>query len=222
MMSRLIAMRQQEELTKQQLAQAQLKYDEAVALYQEKKYVDAIARFNEVLAINPNDVNATQYVRLAQEQEAQRLAARATRRTSQQQQTAARTTTSGDTGGATATAATQTTAQPSTTQLTTVFTHPFVDGRIMVRAGADLVANERLYDEKPARLFRRATKTPRPINITREFPAKNADVSIWVTVPAQNIQEHHVMTAIRFEPGGQHRLIVRYDAAAKKFTYELH
>jgi hypothetical protein len=91
----------------------------------------------------------------------------------------------------------------------------------MVRAGADLVANERLYDEKPARFLRRATKTPRPINITKEFPSKNADVNIWVTVPAMNIQEHHVMNAIRFEPGGQHRLVVRYDAAAKKFTYEL-
>jgi hypothetical protein len=91
----------------------------------------------------------------------------------------------------------------------------------MVRAGADLVANERLYDEKPARFLRRATKTPRAINVTNQFPAKNADVSIWVTVPALSIQEHHVMTAVRFEPGGQHRLTVRYDPAAKKFSYEL-
>jgi hypothetical protein len=215
-------MRQQEELTKQQLAMAQLKYTEAVALYEAKKYVEAMARFNEVLAINPNDINAVQYVKLAQQQEEQRLAARATRRTTQQQQRAAvNTTTARDTAGATTTAATQTAAQPSTTQLTTVFTHPFVDGRIMVRAGADLVANERLFDEKPARFLRRATKTPRAINVTNQFPAKNADVNIWVTVPAQNIVEHHVMTAVRFEPGGQHRLTVRYDPAAKKFSYEL-
>jgi hypothetical protein len=96
-----------------------------------------------------------------------------------------------------------------------------MDGRIMVRAGSDLVANERLYDEKPARFLRRASKTARPINVTREFPAKNADVNIWVTVPALGIQEHHLMTAVRFEPGGHHRLTVRYDAAAKKFSYEL-
>ncbi|MFL6247986.1 MAG: protein kinase domain-containing protein [Thermoanaerobaculia bacterium] len=220
MMARLNAMRQQEELTKQQLAQAQLKYAEAVALYEAKKYVDAMARFNEVLAIDPNDINAAQYVKLAQQQEEQRLAAKATRKTAQQQQAAA-TATAHETAGTTAAAATQAPAQPSTTQLTTVFTHPFVDGRIMVRAGADLVANEQLYDEKPARFLRRATKTPRAINVTNQFPAKNADVSIWVTVPAQNIQEHHVMTAVRFEPGGQHRLIVHYDAAAKKFSYEL-
>lgn len=220
MMARLNAMRQQEELTKQQLAQAQLKYAEAVALYDEKKYVDAVARFNEALAINPNDINAVQYVKLAQQQEEQRLAARAARRTTQQQQGATNTATAQETVATTA-AATQTTAQPSTTQLTTVFTHPFVDGRILVRAGADVVANERLYDEKPARFLRRASKTPRAINITKELPAKNADVNIWVSVPALNIDERHVMTGVRLAPGGQHRLTVRYDAAAKKFSYEL-
>ena len=120
------------------------------------------------------------------------------------------------TSGTTATA-----AQPSTTQLTTVFSHPFIDGRIVVRAGSDTVANERLFDEKPARFLRRASKTPRPVNVTNQFPAKNADVTIWVTVPAQGIQEHHVMPSVRFNPGGQHRLIVRYDAATKKFSYEL-
>jgi serine/threonine protein kinase/tetratricopeptide (TPR) repeat protein len=220
MMARLNAMRQQEELSKQQLAQAQQKYTEGVALYEAKKFVESIALFNEALAINPNDVNAAQYLQLAQQQEAQRLATRAARKTTAQQQQAAATTTARDTAGTTADA-TQTETQPSTTQLTTVFTHAFVDGRIMVRAGADLVANERLYDEKPARFLRRASKTARPINVTREFPAKNADVNIWVSVPALGIQEHHLMTAVRFEPGGQHRLTVRYDAAAKKFSYEL-
>jgi predicted Ser/Thr protein kinase/tetratricopeptide (TPR) repeat protein len=222
MMAHLNAMRQQEELSKQQLAQAQAKFNEGVALYDAKKYVESIVLFNETLAINPNDLNAAQYVKLAQDQEDQRLAARAARRATQHTQTAASgTSTARDTAGSTS-GTTQTSApQSSTTHLTTVFTHPFIDGRIMVRAGADLVANERLYDEKPARFLRRATKTPRPINVTNEFPAKNADVNIWVTVPAQGIQEHHVLTAVRFEPGGQHRLVVRYDAAAKKFSYEL-
>jgi predicted Ser/Thr protein kinase len=222
MMARLNAMRQQEELSKQQLAQAQQKLTEGVALYEAKEYVESMALFNEVLAINPNDLNAAQYLKLAQEQEEQRLAARAARKTAQQQQTAStNTTTARDTAGTTTAAATQTAPLSSTTQLTTVFTHPFLDGSIMVRAGADLVANERLYDEKPARFLRRATKTARPINVTKEFPAKNADVNIWVTVPALGIKEHHLMTAVRFEPGGQHRLIVHYDAASKKFSYEL-
>jgi hypothetical protein len=46
-------------------------------------------------------------------------------------------------------------------------------------------------------------------------------VQIWVTVPALGIQEHHVLESVRFQPGGAHRLIVRYNAASKQFTYEL-
>jgi len=221
-MAQLNAMRQQEELSKQQIAQAQLKFQEGMTLYNEKKYVDALARFQESLAINPSDTNTIEYIKLAQQQEDQRLAARTARRTSQQQQQqadAVATSTARDTAGTTGT--TPPAAQSSTSQLTTIFTHPFLDGQIVVRAGGDIVANERLYEEKPARFLRRASKTPRPINVTNQFPAKNADVKIWVTVPALNIQEHHELKAVRFQGGGQHRLIVRYDAAAKKFSYEL-
>ncbi|HEX6640846.1 MAG TPA: hypothetical protein VF215_07015, partial [Thermoanaerobaculia bacterium] len=219
-MAHLNAIRQQEELSKQQLAQAKAKFDEGVLLYNDRKYVDAIARFNEALAINPADASTLEYVKLAQQQEEERLAARASKRANQQQ-TAANTVTAHETASTTG-VSTQTTApQSSTTQLTTIFTHPFVDGRIVVRAGADIVANEMLFDEKPARFLRRASKTPRPINVTNQFPAKNADVSIWVTVPMLNIQEHHVMPSVRFAAGGQHRLVVRYDAAAKKFSYEI-
>jgi serine/threonine protein kinase len=221
-MAHLNAIRQQEELTKQQLTQAKQKFDEGVLLYNDRKYVEAIARFNEALAINPADTSTIEYVKLAQQQEEQRLAAKAAKRASSQQQTATNTIPARDTVGSTAGASTQTTApQSSTTQLTTVFSHPFIDGRIVVRAGADIVANEKLFDEKPARFLRRAAKTPRAINVTNTFPAKNADVSIWVTVPALGIQEHHVMQSVRFEAGSQHRLLVHYDAASKKFSYEI-
>jgi predicted Ser/Thr protein kinase/tetratricopeptide (TPR) repeat protein len=216
---RLNAMRQQEELSKQQIAQAQLKFQEGVALYNEKKYAEAIVRLEESLAINPNDTNTAEYIRLAQQQEDARVAARNARRnaTTTPQTASTNVATTRENAGTTSTTAPAT----STSQLTTVFSHPFVDGRIVVRAGGDIVANERLYDEKPARFLRRASKTPRPINITNSFPAKNADVNIWVTVPAQNIQEHHVLSNVRFEAGAQHRLVVTYDAAAKKFSYVL-
>ena len=223
MVTQLNAMRQQFEASQQQRAQAQAKFDEGVALYDEKKYVDAIARFNEALQLDPADTNTIEYIKLAQQQEDARIAARAARREQQQQTSRVASTATVRESGSNSGPSTQTTApSSSTTQLTTVFTHPFVDGRIVVRAGADVVANERLFDERPARFLRRASKTPRAINVTNQFPAKSADVMIWVTVPAQNIQEHHVMQAVRFEAGGQHRLVVRYDAASKKFTYELH
>jgi hypothetical protein len=106
-------------------------------------------------------------------------------------------------------------------QLTTVFNHNFTDGRIVVRAGADIVANEALFSERPARLFRRASRSPKPINVTQQLPAKNADLQVWVTIPASNIQEHHVLQAVRFEPGSSKRLVVNYDESTRKFTYEL-
>jgi serine/threonine protein kinase len=221
-MQQLNAIRQQEDIGKQQLAQAQAKFDEGMTLFNAKKYTDAIVRFQESFNLNPNATNTVEYLKLAQDEEQKELAARAARKQQQQQrsQVATATTAPRDSAGPAPTA-TQAPAQSSTTQLTTVFNHPFVDGHIVVRAGSDIVVNERLYDEKPARFLRRASKTPRAISSTKEFPAKNADVQIWVTVPALNIQEHHVMTAFRFEPSGQHRLVVRYDAASKKFSYEL-
>jgi hypothetical protein len=89
------------------------------------------------------------------------------------------------------------------------------------RSGADFVANETLFEDKPARLFRRASRAPRPISVSHSLPPKNADMQVWVTVPAEKINEHHVMQAVRFEAGEQKRLVIRYDAASKKFTYDL-
>ncbi|HEV7766354.1 MAG TPA: protein kinase [Thermoanaerobaculia bacterium] len=224
MTTHLNAIRQQNEASKQQLAQAETKFLEGMKLYDEKRFVDALKLFNEALAINPNDTNTAEYIRLAQQQEEQRQASRAARRAQQQQTTTIATTaTARDTSGTPGTS-TQTSIAPSskTTELTTVFTHPFLDGRIVVRAGGDVVANENLFVEKPARLFRRASRTPRPISVTNQFPAKNADLNISVSVPTLKIQEQHVIPAVRFEAGEHHRLTVRYDAATKKFTYEIH
>jgi serine/threonine protein kinase/outer membrane protein assembly factor BamD (BamD/ComL family) len=218
-MQQLNAIRQQEDIGKQQQAAAQAKFDEGLALYNEKKYTDAIVRFTEASNLNPTAPNFAEYLKLAQTEEQRELAER-TARKQQQRPRVATTTAPGETA-TTVPTATQAPPQSSTTQLTTLFNHPFVDGHIVVRAGSDIVVNERLYDDKPARFLRRATKTPRIISSTKEFPAKNADVQIWVTVPALNIQEHHVVTAFRFEPSGQHRLVVRYDPASKKFSYEL-
>ena len=215
MLQKLNAIRQQEELGKQQIAQARQIFDEGMVQFNSKNYPAAIERFQASLAINPNAADVTQYLTLAQTEQqkidAAKLAKKGTKKTTAPVATATI---------ATATEPTQTTtSEPA--HLTTVFAHPFTDGRIVVRAGADIVANEQLYDEKPARFLRRASRTPRAVSVTNAFPAKNADLQIWVTVPAKNIQEHHVLAGVRFEPGAAHRLIVRYDPAANKFTYEL-
>ena len=217
-LARLHTIRQQEEIGKQQAAQAQAKFDEGMALFNEKKFADAGARFQEALALNPNSVQATEYLRLAQQEERKALTAKQPTRRQPARVAASTPSAAADANGGTTAAQPQTSAL---TQLSTYFSHPFTDGRIVVRVGGDIVANERLFDERPARFLRRASRTAKPVSVTKEFPAKNADVQIWVTVPAAQIQEHHTLPAIRFEPGSQHRLTVRYDAASKRFSYDL-
>jgi tetratricopeptide (TPR) repeat protein len=215
-MEKLNAIRQQEELGKQQLAQAQAKYDEGMLLFGAKKFDEAIARFQESLTINPNALQASDALKLAQQEQQKALAAKAKKQTPRNRVETTTVAAQDTTGTATTTSSTA-----SETQLTTVFVHPFTDGRIVVRAGADIVANEKLFEERPARFLRRASRTARPVSVTKDFQPKNADVQIWITVPAAGIQEHHVLPAFRFAPGAQHRLVVRYDAASKQFNYEL-
>jgi serine/threonine protein kinase len=215
-LARLNATLQQEELSKLQLAQAQAKYDEGMLLFNDKKFVDAATRFQEALAINPNHLQATESLNLAQQEQQKLLAAKAAKKSTRVAATNTATAAQ-ETTGTTATEAPAATAA----QLTTVFAHPFTDGRIVVRAGPDIVANERLFDEKPARFLRRASRTPKPVSVTNELSPRNVDVQVWVTVPAAQIQEHHTLTGVHFDPGTQHRLTVRYDAANKRFTYEI-
>jgi len=98
-----------------------------------------------------------------------------------------------------------------------MFNSVFSDGYLMVKAGGDIVAHENLWEEK-GRFFRRAA--PRAINVTKQFPARVADVEIWVVVPSQNIQEH-TMLRQAFSPGTQHKLLVAFDPKSKRFTYQL-
>ena len=216
-LARLNAMRQHEELTRLQVAQAQAKYTEGMTLFTEKKYADAIVRFQEALAINANHAEASAQLVLAQA-ELQKIEAARLARQQQRQKTTQATTT---VATATETTAPTQTVAAEPVQITTVFAHPFTDGRITVRIGGDIVANEQLYTERRRRVIGTLVREPRSISVGHEFPAKNADVEVWVTVPAQKVQEHHRISGVRFAPGSTHRLIVHYNATQKTFSYEL-
>jgi tetratricopeptide (TPR) repeat protein len=217
-LAKLNAMRQNEELSRLQLAQAQTKYTEGMTLFAEKKYPDAIVRFQEALAINANHADATAQLALAQAEQQKIEAARLARQ-QQRQKTLPATSTATATQETTTTVAQSAPVEPA--QITTVFNHPFTDGRITVRIGGDIVANEQLYTERRRRVINTLVREARPISVGHEFPAKNADVQVWITVPSLKIQEHHNISGVRFEPGTSHRLIVRYNATAKTFSYEL-
>jgi hypothetical protein len=98
-----------------------------------------------------------------------------------------------------------------------VVNHPFSDGTITVKAGVDVVARESLWQE--TRFLHR--HEPKPINVTNSFPAKNADLEIWVDVPSQHIKEYHVMQRQNFQAGVNHKLIVSFNPANKTFAYQL-
>ena len=218
-LKQLGTLREQEELSKQQLATARLKYEEGLALFTQKNYPDAIARLQESLSVNPNSIEAAEALRLAQAEQqkadqARQLAQQQQRQRRQQQQQTRQETT-------TAATDTQAPAAAEPAEFTTVFAHAFTDGRILVRVGGDIVANEALFTERRRRVIGTMARQPKPIGVTAGFPAKSADIVVMITVPAAGVTEQHTMPGVRFESGRSYRLVVRYNQTSKSFSYEL-
>ncbi len=213
LVQKLAAMRTQEEVGRSQIILAKQKLNEGIALYNEKRFTDSIPVLQTAFSLNPGDPQALNYLRLAQQEE-QKIQAAKFAREFRQGSTTTGVTTTGPRGG------TQVRGGGSSTgaaQLTTVFTHPFVDGYMIIKAGSDIVLQENLYVDGRG-IFRR--RSPRPLNVTREVPPKNADMDIWVIVKSQNINEHRRI-AHNFRPGSNQRLEITYNAQTKKFDYQL-
>jgi serine/threonine protein kinase len=222
LMQKLSLLRQQDEVGRQQLVLAQQKFDEGMALYNQKKYAESIPLFEQSFHLNPSSDPTAQYLKLAQQEDervrAERANARATRETSQSRPPQLTTIPPRTGTTATTTRATQTTSQPvsGTASLTTVINSSVADGYIMVRAGTDVVAHENLYNE--TRFLHR--HEARAVNVTKEFPAKNADLDFWVVIPSLNVNEHRTLKAKNFEPGVNHKLTVTFDPSSKKVDYQ--
>ena len=215
MMQRLSLIRQQQQVNQQQQAQAKQKFDEGVALFNAKKYDEAVNAFMESFHLNPAPPETVNYLKLAQEQadrvHAQQAARMSGKPAPPQVVQTPRTTT-------TATAPPQPAAvNNAPAQFTTTFNHPFTDGTIVVKVGADVVANQALWGE--TRFLHR--REPRPVNASKQLAPRNADVQIWIEVPALNIKEHHVLARQSIPPGGARQLVVSFDQASKQFNYQL-
>ena len=217
MVQKLGAITQREELDRQQLAAAKARLDQGIALYNEKKFAEAIPVLQEAFSANPNDDQAANYLKMAQTEQQKVDQARVT---AKQARTAAATTTAPRPGTPRPVA---TTTQPAVTssapaQLSTVFNGPFTDGYIMVKVGGDTIAHENVYEERGRAFFRRSY--PRAVNVTKELIPRNADVQIWVVVPSKNITEYHVIKH-NFLPGSSQKLQVSYNEQSKTFDYQL-
>jgi serine/threonine protein kinase len=223
LMQKLSQVRQQDEAGRQQLTLAQQKFDEGLVLFNQKKFAESIPLFEQSFHLNPSSDEATKYLKLAQQEDervkSERAAARAARATPQPRQTQ----TAGQITPVPAHTITSTRAlQPAPqtpsapASLTTVFNSTVADGYIVVRAGADEVARENLYTE--SRFFHK--RSARPVNVTKEFPAKNADLDFWVTIPSLSVTERRTLRAQKFDPGVNHRLVVTFDPQTKKVDYQ--
>jgi serine/threonine protein kinase len=218
LMERLSAVRQQEELSNQQLALARQKFDQGLVLYNQKKYTDAIPLFQESFHINPNFEDAGNYLRLAQQQEeglkqAKLLARRPPSGTTSTRYPANQTTATGS-----APTATQAPANVAPAQFTTFFNGGVTDGDIIVRVGQQIVVRESLWQESGRSIFRR--KQPRVININHDVPAADSDVEVWVTIPSMQVKEYHSLRQ-NFQPGSSHRLVITFDRQTRRFDYQL-
>ncbi len=214
MVERLSAMRQREEINKLQLAQAQQKFDEALALYNARKFDQAIPAFEEAFQLNPNNQEASNYLQLARgEQEKLDQARQKTRQQQQltRQQTAT-TTQTGHNGGLAGDAGHQQPVPVTPAKLTTIVNSPVADGYVQVKVGGTVIVHENLFEERRG-LFRR--NAPRLVNVTREVTPADTEIDIWLVVPSQKVNEHRVVRQ-NLRPGGEHKLLVTYDAKTKQ------
>jgi hypothetical protein len=208
-LQRLEAVRQQEQLTAQQAATAADKLQQGITLYNEKKYVEAIPVLQEAFTLNPSSNDAANYLKLAQQEEQRLVAAAAVPKTPVKPREKVPV--------KTAVVKPEIVAATGPARLTTAFKSPFKDGYIMVKVGADVVAHENLFEQGKG-IFKR--RSGRAISVSKEFPAKNADVEVWVVVPSLSVQEHRSIRQ-SFAPGSNYTLTVSYDANSKAFDYRL-
>ncbi len=212
--------RQREEVGRQQLAQAKQKFDEGLALFNQKRYAESVSLFQESFHLNPDSNEAASYLKLAQHAQEisdQEKASKAATRVATTTTTAPapRPTTNSRPAAGDASRTTTTSSVPA--QLTTVFNNSNVaDGYILVKVGSQVVAHENLWEET-GRFFKR--KSARSISVTKDFVPANTDLEVWVVIPSMSIQEHKVIRQ-NFQPGVAHRLLVSFDVQSKKFDYQ--
>lgn len=213
-MQKLSRIRQQEEISRQQLAEAETLYNEGLALFNSQQFAASIEKFQQSFHLNPNSEQTATYLKLAQQEDQKQREARlaATRAKTAPRATVAQ-------PGSKAQAPVQAAVTPSSApaQFTTVFNSPVADGFIVVKVGADIVAQENLFTEV-RRVFKR--RVARPVNVTTSFPAKNADVQVSVVIPSMQISEHKTLRG-NFPPGSTHRLAVSFDPKSRQFSYQL-
>ena len=212
LLQKISALRTQEDIGRAQTILAQQKLDEGISLINEKKYPQAIMALQTAQSLNPNHPDVERHLQAAQEGQAKVEAAAARVTPTRPQRT---TTAPGQVQPVPVPLTEPPAVEPA--RLTTTFTHPFIEGYIIVKVGADTIVQANL-GEVSGRFIRR--RAPKALNATTEIVPKNTDVQVWVVVPSQKVNEHHTLPH-NFRPGTQQRLTITYNAQSKTFAYAM-
>jgi len=217
LLTKLNAIRQQQQAGRQQLVLAKQRLDEGIALYNDKRYAAAIDKLEESFHLNPNSDDAANYLKLAQQELAKQQQNAAPPQQPRPKQAAKSTPAIAE---AAHPSRTTTAAADAPVEFTTVVHSPALsDGYIMVKIGGEVVAYEQLWQDQGRFIMRH--KVPRPVNTTKAITPKTADIEIWVVVQSLDIQEHRTFLAQKFAPGTSHHLNVTFDPQSKKFDFRL-
>ena len=87
------------------------------------------------------------------------------------------------------------------------------DGYVQVKAGAQVIVHENLWEERGRAIFRR--KVPRVVTASSEVLPGDTEIDIWIVVPSMNFNNHRTVSH-RFQPGASNRLVIVFDAKGRK------
>jgi serine/threonine protein kinase len=209
---KLSSIRNAEAISKQQLVQAQQKVIEGKALFDKKKYEEAITVLEDAFYLNPRSEEALTYLRMAREQLAQRTAAAVKPTPNSEPPRPLKPKSSPKVVEVTRTL----NAAPSALQ--TTLDSPVADGTLTVRVDHQVLVQENLWEERKQFLRRRV---PRKISVYHEIRPVSAEVEVVTVIPSLGINDRRVYRQT-FRSAIVHQLNVRVSMSARAVSVDLH
>jgi predicted Ser/Thr protein kinase len=211
---RLEAIRAEQMTARQRLAEAEVKLAEGKALFDEKRYAEAVPLFEESFHLDPNLEEAVEMLRASREQIAIVEAEERKRLAQRRAAVPPRAPAASETGAQQV----QVPAAVGIAHLLTIVDSRVSDGYVMVKVDGETKVHENLWQEGRRGIVRR--KVPRNLNVTSEVAAKPSEVTVWVIVPSLGINEQRDLRG-DFSGGGDQRLTIVVDGATKRVLVSL-
>lgn len=215
--SRLEQIRTQKVVSQQRIIDAQAKFEEGKAAFERKDYESALTLLEEAYYLNPNHLQAPEYLRMTREALSsmgpkasiiQPLDARPSSKKSGSTRPSAR-------GSRINEVARQVSAHPSA--LMTTVKGNATDGYIAVKLDGHLLLQENLFEERRGVVRRRVTRT---VSSYKEVRPLSLEVEVLVVVPNARINERKVYRQT-FRSGIVHQLNVTVDASNRRVNVDL-